>query len=220
MVEVGVLVHDQNGKPVTGLKAADFKLLDGGREEAIRSFSAVGWERLEATGAHVSTAILLDHFNSFAEDEAFRRNELLVFSRMPPNAVDLLDRKAAAYYGNLRARENLSSISALAAFLARTPGRKNLIWMSSMFPALLAARVRADDVAVYPIDVTAPPLGPSPEARFLAEHTGGVAFDHKNDLVGGIRQAYQDGAAVYLLGYYPSHAAAAFSWLPCRTAYC
>ena len=275
MVEVGVVVHDQQGRPVTGLRAEDFRLLDGGREEQIRSFSAAGPARRNTPAeTHVATAILLDHLNSVFANESLGRVQLLRFLReMEPNqpvallsldvgfqvlhdfttdaqslvrtleryrparpvqaaafpiapplgrfsrhklgtdapgaqsirAMEKLDAVAAAQYRALRAKQTASATAPLAAYLARTPGRKNLIWLSSEFPGALAANVRSDDVAVYPIDLTCPIDGPTRPARMLAEQTGGVAFDHGNDLLRGMRQAVQDSESVYLLGYYPSH---------------
>jgi VWFA-related protein len=266
MVEVGVAVHSRDGRPVTGLRAEDFRLLDGETEEPIRSFSAADRERLaNPAESHVSTAILLDYFNSMFEKESFGRSELLrflneleprhpvallsldrgfqvlhdfttdaqslaralarhrpyrpmqsaafrpvrfhgKFSTLPANTpIDKMDSQASSYYRALRVRETASAMGALAAFLASRPGRKNLIWISSTFPYALAASVRSDDVAVYPIDVRTPIDGPCPEARMLAERTGGVAFDHGNSVINGLRDSYRDGAAVYLLGYYPSH---------------
>lgn len=49
--------------------------------------------------------------------------------------------------------------------------------------------------------------GPEPtsiaEMRTLAEETGGRAFVNTNDLTGAIRQAVDDGAVTYTLGFYP-----------------
>src|SRR6185369_5731728 len=83
MVEVGVVVHDLSGGAVTGLRAEDFRVLDGGREEEIRVFPAGGTGAPSKNGgrAHVATAILLDYFNTRFGDEAFGRSELLQFLR-------------------------------------------------------------------------------------------------------------------------------------------
>ena len=270
MVEVGVVVHDAGGRPVTGLRAEDFRLLDDGRQEPIRAFSAGGPETPAADAArpHVSTAILLDYFNTRFGDEAFGRAELLKFLReMKPgqpvallsleggfrvlqdfttdaaSLVRTLDRHrpyrpihaatfrplilrsprndprdisaaaaarkidllAESMKADLRTREMASSVAALASYLAHTPGRKNLIWVSSKFPIQLAAAVRHDDVAVYPVDASTPIDGPTQAAILLAERTGGVAVDHGNSVTRGIRMAFADIGSAYVLGYYPSH---------------
>lgn len=127
-----------------------------------------------------------------------------VRGRDPFSAVDGL---AGRTYAEKRARMTSAGAAMLARFLAEAPGRKSLVWFSSVFPAYLAAAVANDDVAIYPVDASTPIDGPSKAARLLAERTGGAAFWNGNDLAGPLRQAYEDRAAAYLLGYYPSHSA-------------
>jgi VWFA-related protein len=72
-------------------------------------------------------------------------------------------------------------------------------------------------------DITGPPMGPSPvierqktlsaaeqddPLRELAEDTGGLFFGGSNDLLGGLRRAFEDGRQYYLLAYYSSNRAA------------
>jgi VWFA-related protein len=72
-------------------------------------------------------------------------------------------------------------------------------------------------------DITAPPMWPSPvierqktlsaadqddPLRELAEDTGGLFFGNSNDLLGGLRRAFEDGRQYYLLAYYSSNHAA------------
>ncbi len=50
--------------------------------------------------------------------------------------------------------------------------------------------------------------GPQPTGinamRDLADETGGRAFVNTNDLTGAIRQAVQDAAVTYTIGFYPN----------------
>lgn len=97
-------------------------------------------------------------------------------------------------------------IDQLSEYLARIPGRKNLIWLANRFasdPRKLVKLARAN-VAIYPVD----PAGvKSPEARRrqmdgIAQMSGGLAFYGRNDLDVAIRQAIDDGRVSYTLGYY------------------
>lgn len=121
------------------------------------------------------------------------------------NLYGTVDALANRTYAGKRARITANATALLARFLAKVPGRKSLVWFSSVFPGYLAASVANEDVAIYPVDVTTPINGPGKAAQFLAERTGGAAFWNGNDLIGPLRQAYEDRAAAYMLGYYPSH---------------
>ena len=66
-------------------------------------------------------------------------------------------------------------------------------------------------------DITAPPGVSRPSTlpaeqddplRELAEATGGLFFGNSNDLLGGLRRAFEDGRQYYLLAYYSSNRAA------------
>ena len=86
MVEVTVLVRDAGGRPVTGLAREDFRLLDDGREESIRTFGALDWGRPERPERgdgrpRVSTVVLFDQFKARFANQAYARDVLLRFLR-------------------------------------------------------------------------------------------------------------------------------------------
>jgi VWFA-related protein len=96
--------------------------------------------------------------------------------RMPPGAMAAMqafEREAYSATMDIRVRETLDSLRAIARYLAGYPGRKNLLWVSSSFPLTIGpdpddkfvgmrmyqsqmdevARALADaKVAVYPMD--------------------------------------------------------------------
>lgn len=102
---------------------------------------------------------------------------------------------------------------AMADHLAGIPGRKNLIWVTSVF-RLSAANVKRlidANVAIYPVDALGSLIAPPSAKRdryapllALASMTGGVAFYDRDDLDTGIGAALRDGSVSYTLGFYPS----------------
>ena len=133
-----------------------------------------------------------------------------------------------AYYARKRTDMTTDAIIAIANHLRNVPGRKNLVWVSAGFPLFIgdstspfsqnfvgkaqkAARALTDaDVAIYPVDARGLTIDPEPPQgsvietmRFLAAQTGGVAFYNSNDVAVGIRQAIDDSAVSYTLGFYP-----------------
>jgi len=97
LVQVNVVVHDKNGKPVTGLTKDDFVLLDGRRERQITMFSVESNAPLERAetplppniysnepdrqaGAPTSlTVILFDVLNTKFQDQVYARDHLIKF---------------------------------------------------------------------------------------------------------------------------------------------
>jgi VWFA-related protein len=117
-------------------------------------------------------------------------------------------------------------MTALAAELARIPGRKNLLWLSTAFPLGLTGQSTAQylpqhdrtsgtawnlakaDVATYPMRINTAGVGPSkanlPSLDELAAITGGRAFYSGNDVAAAMREAAQDTEVTYSLGFYPT----------------
>ena len=113
-------------------------------------------------------------------------------------------------------------MTALAAELARIPGRKNLLWLSTNFPIGLYKQASAEfvpmhdrtsgtawalakaDVATYPIHAAGVvPTVSMPQLDELAALTGGRAFYKNNDVAAEMRDAAQDSEITYSLGFYP-----------------
>jgi VWFA-related protein len=125
----------------------------------------------------------------------------------------------------LRVKETVRTVNLVAGHLLHVPGRKSLIWLTSGFPMLLQgrgrggpavalffqdvekslARLNAADVAIYSIDASGLRMGPNFLFETLQEistRTGGTAFFDRNDLDEGVRQALEDAAASYTLGFH------------------
>jgi VWFA-related protein len=103
-------------------------------------------------------------------------------------------------------------IEQIASHVAAIPGRKNLIWIAYQFPIAppVLQRLKAADVAVYPVDAHGSVIGLKTDKAFaamplraLAAATGGVAYFDRDDLDVAIREAIDDGRSNYTLGFYP-----------------
>ena len=102
-------------------------------------------------------------------------------------------------------------IKQLAEHLAGIPGRKNLIWLTTMFrlkPSNLQKLINAN-VAIYPVDTIGSTIGlprdkelHAAPIRALAAMTGGVAYVDRDDLDVAIGEALNDGHISYTLGFY------------------
>jgi VWFA-related protein len=101
LVQVGVVVEDRNGRPVTGLDAKDFRIFDGDREQRLELFLSRSTSptiearaatpadgatplarneftnRLDAPGS--VTVVLFDRLNTPAHDQLFARQQLVSF---------------------------------------------------------------------------------------------------------------------------------------------
>ena len=97
LVQVNVVVQKKDGIPITGLKAADFSLLDNGRPQKIAFFSAntpaaapalplpahlfTNRADLKGQDPGATIVILFDTLNTDFEDQSFARQQVLRFLR-------------------------------------------------------------------------------------------------------------------------------------------
>ena len=118
------------------------------------------------------------------------------------------------------------ALSDLAGEMARLPGRKSLIWLTTGFPAIIdggvvpgarpaeeiylkdvdraVAQFNRMDVTVHTVNAKGlSAVGRSFGAtlRDFADRTGGTMFSDRNDLDAGIRAALEDMHAGYTLGF-------------------
>ncbi len=233
LVTVNVIVHDRDGKPVTGLTKEDFVLIDGGQRQKVASFSEqttrLTANNAPATPNHFSnisapgdaqaplTVIVIDAYNTYYHDVYWRPNENgfpchfperpcpppmmgTVFNQVekfigqmqPQDRVALYELAKQIYLlqdftsdavalrrGLVRGKEYAEDISyswsttttsemvdrtmagmhAIAERLAKVPGRKNLIWLSTGFP--YKSDIHPGNITDISMDQSAKTLGNS-----------------------------------------------------------
>lgn len=117
---------------------------------------------------------------------------------------------------NNRILDSVQALSDLAGRMARLPGRKSLVWLSTGFPITLQgaayrdeverllARFNREDVTVHTVNIRGLGTGAGGYSDTLVEiagRTGGTAFSGRNDLAEGVRSALEDMRAGYTLGF-------------------
>lgn len=145
--------------------------------------------------------------------------------------IDASNQRIAAETILNREKTTRLALQAVAEHVARLPGRKNLVWIASSFPAAgQLARSGRFNLAIYCVDARALETGiipissgtqkanpksgmgeiyntPGDPTRSsidtLAEMTGGRAFHDSNDIAAAIRSALSDGRATYALAFSP-----------------
>jgi VWFA-related protein len=141
LVQVNVIVNDKHGNPITGLTQKDFSLLDNGKRQEVRAFSAetnvasppsrpplppdtYTNRPEEQTNIPASvTVILLDALNTEFADQALTRKQVLKFlEQLRPQ-----DRVALYWLGdNLYVLNDFTTdVSSLRAALGRSKGESN-----------------------------------------------------------------------------------------------
>jgi Ca-activated chloride channel family protein len=233
LVEVYASVSDRHGEPLTGLTAADFRILEDGEPQTITAFAAgefplavgIGLDRSFSMGgksdrlgrAKQAARSLIGALRP--EDEvmvmAIGSETAIIgpLSRDHRVALDAIDRLDA--WGTTPLYD-----ATLAAIEAMEPakGRRALVLLSdgadrdsSVSAGDLVDKARRRDVLVYPIAI-----GPPRPAVFaeLASVTGGRSFVVKDPatLSATLTAIAHELRFQYLLGYVPPHRPAASSW--------
>lgn len=134
-----------------------------------------------------------------------------------------------------RAVRTLAALREICDELARIPGRKSLVWLTSGLTADRSQDMKAQidrfndaNVTVYTIDARGVLMDPDANAETdsndmtqpmqaereetranvlaeLAGNTGGVFYHNANRLGQAVNQALQDSSIVYVINYYPTH---------------
>jgi VWFA-related protein len=88
LVNMGVTATDRKGAIVADLTAGDFRILEDGREQTIRYFSA-GDVASDATAPELHLGVLLDVSGSMADDIGFARTASIKFLNTLTHALDI-----------------------------------------------------------------------------------------------------------------------------------
>jgi Ca-activated chloride channel family protein len=231
LVNFGVMVVDKQGKPVTGLSADDFEILENGRKQAVKFFAAGTPE--DAPPLHLG--LLLDTSGSMADDLKDARSAAITFVNALERAADvtLVDfdtqvrvaRFEAADYPRLveRIRERKADgwtalYDAIGVYLdgaQRQEGQKVLVLYtdggdttSSLTFHDMLDLVKASDVTLYAVGYlehqsSSGRIQPRADLERLAGMTGGLAYfpGTSKDLDGVFDKIRVELAARYSLGY-------------------
>lgn len=97
LVQVSVVVQDRNGRPVPGLTAADFEIIEGGKKHPVAHFAVQTHEALRSASAAVpagsfsnvldgrvgtgATILLFDRMNTGDFDQIYAREHIIKFLR-------------------------------------------------------------------------------------------------------------------------------------------
>jgi VWFA-related protein len=241
LVHFGVSVVDKQGKPVTGLKAEDFQIVEGGKPQALKYFSA--GEPEEAPPLHIG--LLLDTSGSMADDIKDSRSAAIKFVNTLEHAADvtLVDfdtQVRVARFGpndyprlveRIRGRKPdgwTALYDAIGVYLngAQTQeGQKVLVLYtdggdttSAMTFHDMLDLCKASDVTVYAIGYMehqgSSRMQQRAELERVASTTGGIAYfpGVAKDLDGVFEKIAQELAARYSLGYLSTNARTDGAW--------
>ena len=231
LVHFGVMVVDRQGKPVTGLSADDFEVIENGKKQTLKYFSVGNPD--EAPPLHIG--LLLDTSGSMALDLKDARTAAIKFVNTLDHAADVtvvdfdtevrVARFSPADYPRLveriRARKPdgwTALYDAVGVYLngaANQDGQKVLVLYtdggdtrSSMTFGDMLDLVKASDVTVYAVGYMENQSGSTrmqqrSHLERLATTTGGLAYfpGIAKDLEGVFDKIQEELAARYSLGY-------------------
>jgi Ca-activated chloride channel homolog len=242
LVNFGVTVVDKQGKPITGLKADDFQVIENGKTQTLRFFAA--GEPEEAPPLHLG--LLLDTSGSMADDLKDARSAAVKFVNALDGAADvtLVDfdtevrvaRFGAEDYPRLverirgRKADGWTALyDAVGVYLngaQSQDGRKVLVLYtdggdttSSLTFRDMLDLLKASDVTVYAIGYlehqsSSGRIQQRSELERAAQTTGGQSFFPAvaKDLNGVFEKIREELAARYSLGYISSDARMDGTW--------
>lgn len=242
LVNFGVTVVDRQGKPITGLKAEDFQVIENGKKQTVRFFAA--GEPEEAPPLHLG--LLLDTSGSMADDLKDARSAAVKFVNALDGAADvtLVDfdtevrvaRFGADDYPRLverirgRKADGWTALyDAVGVYLngaQSQDGRKVLVLYtdggdttSSLTFRDMLDLLKASDVTVYAIGYlehqsSGGRIQQRSELERAAETTGGQSFfpGIAKDLTGVFEKIREELEARYSLGYISSDARTDGTW--------
>jgi Ca-activated chloride channel homolog len=242
LVHFGVSVVDRQGKPVTGLTAEDFQVVEGGKTQTLKYFFA--GEPREAPPLHLG--LLLDTSGSMAEDLNDARAAAVKFVNALDRAVDVTlvdfdtEVRVARFGQNdyerlverIRGRKAdgwTALYDAIGVYLngaQNQDGQKVLVLYtdggdttSSLTFREMLDLCKASDVTVYAIGYMQHQSSTSAvqqriELERVAAITGGQAYfpGVARDLNGVFDQIRQELAARYSLGYLSTDARTDGAW--------
>ena len=242
LVNFGVTVVDRQGRPVTGLTAADFEIVENGRKQALKYFAA--GEPEDAPPLHLG--LLLDTSGSMADDLKDARSAAVTFVNALDHAADVtfvdfdtqvrVARFGPAEYPRLveRIRERRADgmtalYDAIGVYLdgaQQQEGQKVLVLYSDGGDTTSAMSfhdmldlVKASDATVYAVGYLAHESGGASlrqraDLERLTAMTGGQAYFpvSPKDLDGVFDRIRGEIAARYSIGYVSTDARTDGTW--------
>ena len=226
LVEVYATVTDRQGGPVTGLTAADFRVVEDGTPQTITAFAAgefplavaVGLDRSFSMGAERGVRLNMAKNAARAFIGALKPQDQVMVIAIGSDA-SVVAPLSANHGAALAAIDRLdawgttplydATVSALDA-IQSAKGRRALVLLSDgtdryseTSAAALVEQVRRRDVLLYPVAI-----GPARPAVFaeLATASGGRSFMVKDprELSSTLTSIARELRSQYLLGYVPA----------------
>jgi len=201
-----------------GMVDAIFSLSDSGTQLQSSSLTAIDEIAAQATENRViSTANAISAIANHVSSVPGRKSLVWVSGGFPL--------QISVNHIGVGGSDTTSFINTSSANDAKSAGKQ--VSIPDIKPAIRA--LNGSNISIYPVDVHGVELamGMGPNDRLpattlaqqgffarrdriesfttLADRTGGVAFYGNNDILDGIRRAFDDGRFAYTIGFYPDH---------------